>query len=474
MGSTTKTLQIVEIGGKEKLKLPNAGLGFKIKEMNKTVYPGSVWGRVDIPASKSQTIHALLIALFAKGKSIITNPLFCADTEVCMSFCRALGAKVYFCEAKSATEEESGQGNNDEGMLVVDSSELNPVKDLVVDCRSSGTTLYFATALSCSLGVRVRFTGDRSLGSMPAKALLGSLKDLGADVDLVEGVPYCVRGPLRGGHTSIRCMMGPHLNALLLACPLCQSDTTIDVHLLREKAGVRTTEIWLEKQGINFFRDRDMRHYTIRGGQVYKPLEADINGDFSLAAFFFCAAAITGMTITIGHLDCNSSQADRAILDILTKMGCNVRVEGHSVTLTGPSRLKAVDMDLGETPDLITPLAVTASFASGPVRMSNVSHGMMRGLRERSSAIAQCINSVGGRVQDLGDSLVVYPVEVFGENSCGNGSAVVKGFDDPRVAMAMAIAALRSANGITIENSECVDQTYPRFFEQFQSVVVGR
>ncbi|MBR5097599.1 MAG: 3-phosphoshikimate 1-carboxyvinyltransferase, partial [Spirochaetales bacterium] len=52
--------------------------------MNKTLYPGSVWGQVDIPASKSQTIHALLLALFSKGVSTITNPLLCSDTQACL------------------------------------------------------------------------------------------------------------------------------------------------------------------------------------------------------------------------------------------------------------------------------------------------------------------------------------------------------------------------------------------------------
>ena len=133
-----------------------------------------------------------------------------------------------------------------------------------------------------------------------------------------------------------------YLNALLLATPLCAKDTTIDVHLLKERAATRMTEMWLERQNIEFFRDDEMYHYTIRGNQCYKPFFADINGDFSLAAFFFCAAAITASTVTVTHLDAKSSQADRAILDILAKMGCSIRSEGHFVSLTGPSRLKAI------------------------------------------------------------------------------------------------------------------------------------
>ena len=418
--------------------------------MDRTLYPGSVWGQIDIPASKSQTIHALLIALFASGRSTISNPLFCTDTQACLEFCEKLGAQISFKD----------------NVLTVDSSRLEPRDGLEIDCKNSGTTLYFATALACTLGVDIRFTGDESLQHRPVRALLNSLKELGASVDSeAENAPYNVCGPLLGGHTSIRCMTSQFLNALLLASPLARQDVVIDVHLLKEKAAVRTTEIWLEKQNIEFLRGSDMTHYTIRGNQFYKPLETDINGDFSLAAFFFCAAAIMGSTITVTHLDAKSSQADKTILDILANMGCSVRSEGHTVTLTGPSRLKAMDIDLGGTPDLIPALAVTACFASGPVRLLNVSHNIVKGSKERSSTIAQNINELGGRAQVLEDSLVIYPISSF------NGNSKVRSFGDPRIAMAMAVASLKCEKSLTIEDSECVEMTFPSFFEKFSNIL---
>ena len=418
--------------------------------MDKTLYPGSVWGQIDIPASKSQTIHALLIALFARGRSTITNPLFCTDTQACLDFCEKLGAQITY----------------EDDTLIVDSSRLEPRDGLEIDCKNSGTTLYFATALACTLGVDIRFTGDESLQHRPVKALLSSLSELGANVDAeAETAPYNVCGPLLGGHTSIRCMTGQFLNALLLACPLARQDVVIDVHLLKEKTAVHTTEVWLEKQNIEFRRATDMTHYTIRGNQFYKPLEADINGDFSLAAFFFCAAAITGSTITVTHLDAKSSQADRAIMEILAYMGCSVRSEGHSVTLTGPSRLKAMDIDLSGTPDLLPALAVTACFASGPVRLLNVSHNVVKGSKERSSTIAQNINELGGKAQVLYDSLVIYPITAF------NGCTKVRSYMDPRIVMAMALASLKCTKSLTIEDSECVEMTFPSFFEKFSNIL---
>ncbi|MBR6234749.1 MAG: 3-phosphoshikimate 1-carboxyvinyltransferase [Spirochaetales bacterium] len=420
--------------------------------MEKTLYPGSVWGQVDIPASKSQTIHALLLALFSRGVSTITNPLLCSDTQACLDFCTKLGARISYSD----------------NTMVIDSSSLSPKDGLEIDCKNSGTTLFFATALSCALGVDIRFTGDDTLKRRPVRSLLSSLHDLGANVDpTIEYAPYNICGPLLGGHTSIRCMTGQYLTALLLAAPLAKEDITIDVYLLKERTAVRTTEIWLEKEGIDFFRDHDMNHYTIRGNQSYRSLETDINGDFSLAAFFFCAAAITSSTITVTHLDAKSSQADREILKILSDMGCSVRSEGHTVTLTGPSRLKAVDIDMSGIPDLLPALAVTACFASGPVRLNNVTHSVAKGAKERSSTIANDINAIGGQAQVLSDSLVIYPVNSL------DGASSVDSYGDPRIVMAMALASLRSARGLTIHDCDCVNELYPDFFDRFSNVIIS-
>ena len=414
--------------------------------MDKVLFPGSVRGQVDIPASKSQTIHALLIALFAKGVSTIRNPLICSDTQACLDFCRKLGARIEF------------SGNT----VTIDSSSLSPEKDLEINCRNSGTTLFFATALGSTLDRDIRFTGDESLRRRPARALLASLSDLGAETDVnAESAPYSVRGPIRGGHTSIRCVTGQYLTALLLASPLALADTTIDVHLLKEKTAVRMTEIWMEKQNIKFYRDDEMRRYTVKGGQSFKPFETDINGDFSLAAFFFCAAAVTGGTITVTGINPDSSQADRKILNILSEMGCTVSMQPSCVTLTGPSRLKAIDIDLGDTPDLLPALAVTSCFASGPVTLYNSGQQVVKGSRERSSSIADGIRALGGQVRVLHDSMVVFPTDSF------EGGRRVDSFGDPRTAMAMAVASLRCRGSLTIGGCDCVDETFPGFFGRF-------
>ena len=155
---------------------------------------------------------------------------------------------------------------------------------------------------------------------------------------------------------------------------------------------------------------------------------------------------------------------DKKILNILSDMGCSVSIQRDSVTLTGPSRLKAMDIDLGDTPDLLPALAVTSCFASGPVTLSNIGQGIVKGTRERTSSIADGIRTLGGQVRVNHDSMVVFPTDSFA------GDVRVDSFGDPRTAMAMAVASLRCRGSLTIRDCTCVDETFPGFFRRFSGI----
>ncbi len=422
--------------------------------MDMTLYPAGVCGQIDIPGSKSQTIRALLIALFAKGVSKLHNPLLSKDTESCLQLCKQLGAKITW-------EEENG-----EKILVLDSTSLIKDGALSLDCNNSGTTLYLASAMSCALGIRLEFRGDDQLSKRPIEPLLKSLKELGATIypENATTTPFTLQGPLKGGLTSIKCMTSQYLSALLLGCPLASENTTIQVPILNEKPYVNMTESWLNKQKIDFQRDDKMSIFRIRGGQHYTPFEDKINGDFSSASFFFCAAAITGGTVTVRGLDPNDPQGDKGILKILSKMGCFVNWEGNSVTVTGPNRLYAGDFDLNDMPDALPALAITGCFASGPVKLYNTPQARLKET-DRIKVLVHNINALGGQAQELEDGLIAYPVDRFTGTS-------IDGFGDHRIVMAMALASLKCTKELTILGSSAASITFPNFFELFARVSV--
>ena len=240
--------------------------------MDTTLKPARICGTIDIPGSKSHTIRALLIALFANGVSTLHNALDSQDTQACIELCRHLGAHIAF---KTDTPVPT---------LVIDSSAIaNEKEEITIDCANSGTTLYLASAM-CAAGCKsksIRFTGDEQLSKRPIEPLLKSLNDLGADIEPKDSttVPFSIHGPLNGGRTSIECRTSQYLSALLLASPMSNGDTTIEVPLLNEKPYVKMTQWWLAKQKIKYTCNDELSLFHIKGKQRYRPFPENIGGD---------------------------------------------------------------------------------------------------------------------------------------------------------------------------------------------------
>jgi 3-phosphoshikimate 1-carboxyvinyltransferase len=428
--------------------------------MDITLHPSLVGGKITIPSSKSQTIRALLLATFSKGISIIRNPLDSQDTRSCIQACEAFGAII------SPVPKEN---HDSVEVLRVEGFGI-PSKPVTIDCGNSGTTLYLAAGMAASSTHKITFTGDDQLKRRPIGNLLKSLEDLGAQVEklpdgsLPQYPPFTVSGPLTGGRTSIECHTSQHLSALLLGAPLASGDSEIIVPLLNEKPYVHITLSWLNAQQIKYSHNDELSYFHILGNQCFTPFEATVNGDFSSASFFFCAAAITGEAITVEGLDPEDPQGDKQILLILETMGCTISWKGNSVTIQGPNRgnLKGGDFDLNAIPDALPILAVTACFAQGTTKLGNVPQARIKET-DRIAVMYQNLSILGAKVQELEDALIIN-----GRGSLHGG--ICDGYGDHRIIMAMAIASLGCDGPLTIKGTEAVDVTFPTFFQLFNSI----
>lgn len=414
----------------------------------------SVSGRITIPSSKSQTVRALLIATFAEGRSVIHNALDSQDTRSCISVCRAFGAMI------------TDLGDQ---TLAVDPPESFPAS-ITVDCGNSGTTLYLATGMAATIGSAVTFTGDAQLRNRPVGELLRALSDFGANITYPDNdsrpnyPPFTITGPLRGGRTTIECHTSQHLSALLLGCPLGTDDSSIVVPLLNERPYVHMTRSWLDLQGITYHTDEFMNRFTIEGNQHYHPFETTVTGDYSSASFFFCAAALTGGSVTVAGLDRDDPQGDKDILGILVSMGCTVTwSEPQAVTVKGPAGgLLAGEFDLNAIPDALPVLAVTACFAHGTTVLGNVPQARIKET-DRIRVMQENLNACGALIEERPDALVIH-----GNGTLAGGTC--EGHDDHRIIMAMAVAALGSEQPITIKGIDAVGVTFPTFFSLLDSI----
>ncbi len=411
--------------------------------------PKKPTGTVSVPASKSQTIRAFLIACFSREKSIIRHPLISADTQSAISAVEALGAKVTF--------------SDDSEIAYVDATNVNINESLTIDAGNSGTTEYLLLPMAASLGFDVTITGDSQLCSRPVGPLATALVNLGAEVKTTDGKPpVTVRGPIKGGSTIIECKSSQYLSGLLLGTAMGEGDSRIDCSLLYEKPYVTLTLGWLDKQGIKYKISDDYEHATVLGGQRYHGFDEYIAGDWSSASFFLAMAAMGGSSITVKGLDKDDPQGDKHILDILERMGAAVQWSDNAVTITGPEKLQGGTFDLNAIPDTLPILAVTAACAVGITKLTNVPQARIKET-DRITCMRKNLEALGVRAEEEKDGLVIY-----GDGHVAGGA--VKGYGDHRIIMALASLSAGADGDIIIDDESAAAVTFPTFFALLEEV----
>ncbi len=418
--------------------------------MKLTVRKSRLKGTVAIPASKSHTIRAVAIASLADGQSLIRNPLVSSDTLSAVECYRALGAKI-------DTQDPSCW------KVTGTAGQITAPKE-IIDVGNSGTTLRIA-ASSAALSKKqqgITLTGDEQIRSRPIGPLLDALNELGAKCVSLENngkAPIEITGPLTGGKTSIACTTSQYLSSLLMAAPLAENDTEIEVTLLNEPGYVQMTLDWLDKQAIKYEND-NMRRFKVFGRQCYKAFDAVVPADFSSATFFLCAAAILAEEVTLTGLDFSDSQPDKAVADFLKQMAADISIGPDSVVIKA-APLKGVEIDMNQTPDALPAMAVTAAFAAGTTRLVNVAQARNKET-DRITAVACELKKLGINIEELPDGLII-------SKSCLK-PAQLHGWADHRIVMALTLAGMAIDGQCTIDTAEAMSVTFPNYVELMKSI----
>ena len=430
--------------------------------MKLVVRKSKLSGSVRIPGSKSHTIRAVAIASLADGTSRVREPLVASDTLSAFEAYRLLGAV--------ATRPDE---------WVIRGVGGHPrVPENVIDVGNSGTTLYVALASAALANGCTVLTGDDQIRRRPAEPLIDALNALGAKVESTRGngtAPIIVRGPMRGGEIKLDCSQtSQYLTSLLLNCPLAKGDTVIEVESLTEKPYIEMTLRWLEEQGIDFEcgmgnaewgmgNGECGTRFRIPGNQSYKAFDKSIPADFSSATFFMCAAAITHSELTLLGLDMNDSQGDKAVAGMLAQMGAKVEQVTDGLRISG-GLLKGAEFDLGDTPDALPAMAVTACFAEGETRLVNVPQARLKET-DRIAVMREELAKMGADVEELPDGLVIRGSQLK--------PAFVHGHADHRVIMALAVAGLALDGETAISTAEALSVTFPTFVELMEAAGAG-
>lgn len=408
--------------------------------MDIIITTSTLQGSITIPGSKSHTIRALVIATLAQGTSTIVAPLVSSDTLSCLHGCSAFGATI---------EER------DDCWKVTGTAGSPALPKDIINVGNSGTTMNMLIGMAALIDGCTILTGDEQIRRRPVQPLLNALALLGLDAISAPQTgcpPVVVRGKMRGGSTLVQSKISQYLSSLLLNCPLCEGDTTIQAVDLGEKPYVEMSLGWLDRQGIQYEQE-NLEHFRVKGGQSYAAFDARIPADFSSATFFLCTAALPGTDLVLHGLDFSDTQGDKAVVDLLRGMGADIQQTDEGLRIRG-SQLEGAELDLSDIPDALPALAVVGCLARGTTRLCNVAHARLKET-DRIATMCHELRAMGADIEEQPDGLIIRESALQG--------AVVQSHQDHRVAMALAIAGAAAQGTTRIVDIEAINITFPQF-----------
>lgn len=409
--------------------------------MNVTLTPSALSGTVSAISSKSDAHRILIASALADASTEVRCNVLSADIRATADCLCALGAHIEFADGKILVE------------------PIKQQKDFsILDCNESGSTLRFLLPLVSALGRNGEFTGRGRLPERPVTELRQAMEVHGVTFSPNGVFPICTSGQLRAGKYVLKGnVSSQYVTGLLFSLPILDGDSEIELlPPVESKAYIQMTLFTLRQFGISV--EQSENRFYIKGKQTYRsPKTVTVDGDWSNAAFFLTAGALKA-PITVTGLFPDSIQGDKAVLDVLSRMGAKVAWQGNAVTVS-PAPLHGVTVDASDIPDLVPILSVASSYADGVTEFRNA--GRLR-IKEcdRLSAIAEMLGALGVRTEETADTLRVYGGTVQGGE--------VQGFNDHRMVMSAAIAASAAKNAVTVHGAEAIRKSYPHFFEDFK------
>jgi 3-phosphoshikimate 1-carboxyvinyltransferase len=248
------------------------------------------------------------------------------------------------------------------------------------------------------------------------------------------------------------------LSSLLFLAPMVGEDVAIEVvDELVSRPLVHTTLEVLAAAGIQVQADDDLMRFRVGGGQTYRPGEFTVNGDYPSSAAILAAGVLTSSTIAIERLF-EDRQGERAIIDLLHRMGAQIVHDGERVTLSPHDGLRGVDFDGDMATDAVLAMLPVAAHAEGRSRF----HGIGNLRLKECDRIAVPVKELRRFGVDCDEEEAA--IVVRGRPEGYDGGHEADTYHDHRVAQMLALMGLRSRRGVCVRDAETVGKSYPAFF----------
>lgn len=412
--------------------------------MNIICTPAEISGKINAISSKSDAHRLLICGALADAPTKVYCNVMSKDISATVDCLKNMGAEI---EA-------------DGDIITVTPNKFNKKAEL--DCGESGSTLRFLLPVVSALGIDATISGHGRLPERPISPLKEEMERMGVVFHNGSEFPLHLTGQLQAGEYEILGNVSSQfITGLLFALPLLDGDSKIRlIPPVESRSYLNITLSVLRKFGIEIAEEENL--YIIKGNQKYlSPKEITVDGDWSNSSFFLCAGALSEKGVTVTDLDINSPQGDKAILDVLRKMGAEVRVNGTAITVK-KNKLKGITVDAADIPDAVPIISVVASACEGETRIINA--GRLR-IKEsdRIKSVVNMLTAVGGKVEETEDGMIIY-----GGAELNGGT--IDGSNDHRIVMSAAILSSICKSDVTITDYKAVEKSYPHFFKDFNQM----
>ena len=400
--------------------------------MDLQITPRKLSGAVAPPPSKSQAHRLLIAAALAEGESTLHNVARSQDIEATLRCITALGGS--WVETAPGTLTVTGIGG-----------KPFPAGELPrLDCGESGSTLRFFIPIALAVAGGGIFTGRGRLMERPQGPYFQLFDKKGIFYELKDGV-LTVQGALTPGEYVLPGNVSSQFfTGLLFALPLLDGvSAVVSSTEIESREYITMTLEAMRQAGVPVAERPGLRSFEVLHA-AYQPFEATAEADWSQAGFWY-AANFLDSQVEVRGLNPDSGQGDKVVSELYWQL----------------ARPGNAEIDISGCPDLLPPLAVMAAVRSGATRFTNAARLRMKE-SDRLSTTAAALTALGGQAEEGPDFLTVRGGPLAGGTvDCAN---------DHRIAMAAAIAATACTGPVTVLGAECVQKSYPDFWEVYKNL----
>ncbi|MBC6004039.1 MAG: 3-phosphoshikimate 1-carboxyvinyltransferase [Paeniclostridium sordellii] len=416
-------------------------------------------GSFELIGDKSISHRAIMFSSIAKGTTRISNFLMGQDCLSTVDCFRKMGVDI------SVNSKE----------VLVKGVGLRGLKKPIdiLDVGNSGTTIRLMMGILAGNDFNSTIIGDESIGKRPMKRVTDPLRLMGCSIDGKDDANY-IPIKIHGGNLNGINYNMPVASAQVKSSIILASLYANEASTIIEKSKSRNhTEIMLNSFGANIKTD-GLKIDVSPIDELYSVGNINVAGDISSAAFIIVAASIVkGSEVIIKNVGLNETRT--GILDVLKSMNGNFeivdkRLVGGEIVgdliIRYSDNLTATTIDSDLIPRLIDEIPVIAVLATQAEGTTIIKDAKELKVKEsnRIKAIVDNLKNMGADIEELEDGMVI-------NGKCELKGAKIKAFNDHRIAMAFSVASLISKGKTYIDNTTCIDISFPGYFNLLNTLL---